>query len=444
MPAVILAALLVAAPADAATPRQATGASSYTSLPADVRVTRDRQVVLQRTFNLQRGQQVLITAEGRLFPSGGRTTAGLRLLVDNVARGSESFIDWTTASTTDPAQHAFSCLASLYLDAGRHTVKLISRRGARDFSVGGRSNLSILVSPARRVFRNGGGQFTGIDVATDNLTDLRDLPTRTIASVRASAGGNEIIVLAAGRSRNQNYAGPYGDAKWGIGLNGNLQGRDTTQMSVQDLFIGAEQEAPMMAQARFPASMIAGNPQVQLLATEFPWAVQPQPPQDLVYRSRWPQLVALTGPFGVSGHVSTTRDGRRWDHTDYLNIGGNVAGSPPLNRWFRVARGTIRVPEGHNGIVYISGRVRFQGDRADAGGNGFLSLRLDGGWVGSVGVQQLRDGRAISQRTCCTSYLAAGNQKLAPGDHTIELMAKAAGDFKHLSVHRECNLLWFD
>lgn len=441
---VVLTAVLAAFSAGVVDARQADPASTYRRMSGNVRVTQNGQVLLTADITLDRTQTVYLQSDGRFYPSHGRTQAAMYLTVDGRLTGNHSLIDWTVASTESPVQHSFNCIGLTTLPAGNHRVRLVARRFDRDFSVGSESNLCVLVSPAARAAANNGGRVRDIDVFTDNETRIDRLPTFTAASLRAPAGGNAVIALASGRCRTRNLRGPWGDAKYAIGLNGNMVSRAEQAMSVQDLFKGAEQEAPMFTHARFSANRISGDPTIELLATEFPWPVPPNIPQNLVFDSRWPYLVALCGPFGCNGHASTSRAGREYDFTDYLTVGGNQPNTPPLNQWNRIARGTIRIPTGHNGIVMVTGKARFQGDRRDAGGHGALRLRIDGRYVGSIGVQGLSNGHAVSQRTVGASFLTSGGAALSVGDHTVELMGRAAGDFRHLSVHREANLLWFD
>jgi hypothetical protein len=109
-----------------------------------------------------------------------------------------------------------------------------------------------------------------------------------------------------------------------------------------------------------------------------------------------------------------------------------------------LAAATLDLPAGHDGVVMFLAKTRVQGDLADAGGTASLHLALDGRPVGSIGVQQLAAPDGASQRTVAASYLAAGDQALAPGRHTVVVYGRADGQFKHLAMVKDLNLIWFD
>jgi hypothetical protein len=68
--------------------------------------------------------------------------------------------------------------------------------------------------------------------------------------------------------------------------------------------------------------------------------------------------------------------------------------------------------------------------------------------VNEAMVQELRKPSGISQRTVCTSYLSSeSGTSLSVGSHTVEAWGMANGTFKsfrHLCIHRETILVWFD
>jgi len=59
-------------------------------------------------------------------------------------------------------------------------------------------------------------------------------------------------------------------------------------------------------------------------------------------------------------------------------------------------------------------------------------------------VQQLAAPFSVSQGTISASYLAAGNEQLKPGVHTIRVYGRAEGSFIHLVFLRDLPLLWFE
>ncbi len=117
---------------------------------------------------------------------------------------------------------------------------------------------------------------------------------------------------------------------------------------------------------------------------------------------------------------------------------------PPVGEPFVLAEGTLNIPEGHNGIIMFTSKIRVQGDSADEGGICTLWITIDDKIVGFVGAQPLEYPNSVSQRTITTSYLTTGENALSPGVHQIKSMIQVDGDFKHLSVHNDMPLMWFD
>ena len=130
--------------------------------------------------------------------------------------------------------------------------------------------------------------------------------------------------------------------------------------------------------------------------------------------------------------------------SDYIVVGGSRTPQTPLRQARLLASGQLDLPPGHDGVVFFSAKARVQGDTSDPGGNVFLWLEIDGRRRGFMGVQQLKSPSSVSQRTVGVSYLAAGGQRLQPGTHSVKLFGRADGDFKHLSVHNDCSVLYFD
>ena len=223
------------------------------------------------------------------------------------------------------------------------------------------------------------------------------------------------------------------------------------QYTVNDIFSGAEFEAPMYCQGVHDPDLWGPGPGgvFSLVATEFPFCVDGSPSSANFVEytvGGTATLVAVHGGIQVHGHIGTDLP----THTlnEYVCIGTTAAsaGCPPSGEPVVIARCPVEIPKGHDGIVFFSARGRCQGDIRDAGGTVKLWIEIDGVPMSSVGVQGLGgSGTSVSQRTLAASYLATGNEALTPGIHEVGLVAEVTGSFFHLSIHNDHPLLmWFD
>jgi hypothetical protein len=235
----------------------------------------------------------------------------------------------------------------------------------------------------------------------------------------------------------------------GIYRNGNHPGPASSLWTINDLCDCAELAAPMFTHAFFPHAQTRWS--ISLDATEFPWSNVPPISEDSVSYSvlRTATLVVLNSGMRLAGAAKS----RLRSFPDQLGtvydgwcIGSDVAfeGCPAAGQDVLLAETTVVVPPGHPGVVMFLAKTRVQAGWDDAGGSARLWMTVDGAQRGSIGVQQLAPPSTISQRTISASYLTAGNERLPPGPHTVQLYGRADGSFLHLVYYRDLPLLWFD
>jgi len=415
----------------------------YLELAADVRIAATTDL-LTALVVLDGEHSVFVQSDGRYFPAVETGRAEVFITIDGAEIGNRSRLDWGPVLSNNPVQHCFNSIGLARLAAGEHTFCLRVRREDADYFVGAGSNLSILIDPAPFAAEKSLSETVrGVDIVTGRFEEGDSLQTVCVLSIPGRAGA-AAVALASGVCQNPNPKGPYGDAMWGIYLDGAFGGRDLATWSVNDLFRKSELTAPMYVHAFLPG----GAGAVSLEATEFPllakWEAEEHEIRYDVLAGGCTKLIVLGGGLSVCGRASSSTPGKEQHIEDFQDIGGTSRESPPLKTWQLVAAGTVAIPPDHNGIVFFTAKARFQGDSADLGGFGRLRIKVDEEWRGSLGIQQLKRPNCISQRTACASYLATGTAALSPGSHAVEAWAKADGSFKHLSVHREAILIWFD
>jgi hypothetical protein len=414
--------------------------SRYAALAADATPAADTAVITA-AIDLPAATWVLVASDGRYGPAGGHA-ANVYVTIDGQKATNDAYIDWS--ESTNPVQHGFSAVGARWLEAGHHDVALVADVIDGPFYVGAGSNLSVMAHPADEVDVASLGQDSG-EFAYTTQGDTPGVPTPhdALASVTvAPAAATDVVALAAARAYHAAAVpGSYGDAMIGIYLDGQNPGNDRSTWSVNDLWTGAETQAPFFAHAFLPA-LGPGAHTVSLDATEFPWTGS----EDTVHYKvgAGSALVVARGGLVVRGSapVSAAKD----DSIDYVGVGTDQGwpGVPAVGTDVDLATATFTVPAGHSGVVLFTTRSRVQGDGADLGGTVTLRLVLDGAPVGSVGLQQLAKPDCVSQRTIGASYLAAGVGALAPGQHTIRAVARAEGSFIHLAMNKDLPLLWFD
>lgn len=410
--------------------------SSYSSLPTDVTVSADT-ALLTISFDLPEAAWVLVHSDGRFGPAGG-SGANVHIEVDGQKASNDSYIDWS--KSTNAQQHCFNALGAVSLGAGHHEVKLVADEVAGSFFVGAGSNLVVMVHPADQVDSLSLAQDSqSFDYTTLGKDPGIPTPHDPLLSTSVSpASAEDVVALASARAYHAGTgAGTYGDAMLGVYLDGKNPGNDRSTWTVNDIWTGAETQAPMFAHAFFPA--LDGVHVISLDASEFPWGGQED---SVIYKvGAGSRLVVLRGSLAVRGSAPISQ---ALDNTvDYVGIGTdeNWPGVPPVGTDVVVASASFVVPAGHSGVVMFLTRNRVQGDQADAGGTVSLRLSLDGKPVGNVGIQQLKAPDSVSQRTVGASYLATG---LSQGQHTIEAIARVEGSFKHLAMNKDLPLVWFD
>jgi|GEM_PF-3063440 len=414
--------------------------SSYASLPEDVTVSVDG-TVLSTSVSLPSDAWVVVSSDGRYGPSGA-LAANVYITVDGGKVSNDSYIDWT--HSTNPQQHCFNALGALVLDAGTHDVRLVADVIDGAFYVGSGTNLAVMVHPAEQVsVRVLGQDSAAFAYTTAGIGDGTAPPHDPVAtSVLALPVPTDVVALASGRSYHAGSgAGTYGDAMWGIHLDGSYVGNAAGLWTVNDLWTGAETQAPMFLHAFLP-SLAAGQHGLSLDASEFPWGGDEDTVQYRVGAGT--RLITLAGGMTVRGSAPISQ--AQYDTTDYVGIGTDQGwpGVPAVGTDVVLSSADFDVPPGHSGVIMFVAKSRVQGDPSDDGGTVSLRLKLDGSFVGPVGIQQLAYPDAVSQRTIATSYLSAGAGALAPGHHTIQAVARADGSFVHLAMVKDLPLLWFD
>ena len=419
--------------------------SSYFSLTKDTRITTHNQTLL--TANVLGEQSVFLCADGGFQPLRA-SLANAFITVDGQKVSNDTVVNWNGSAA--PVAHSFRAVAALRLGAGLHSVALVAN-GSGDFVVGAGSNLSIMTNPAESIQSDVLKDDSAvIAINTPSLKNGVDaLPFISIGDATIDVmAGEPIVLMGAGRSF---YAGAgrkgNGDAMWGLWIDGGEAPANNATYADNDMFEGAELQAPMFVQGLF--ELPEGKHRVTLGASAEPW------PSELGvdgvrYRvGAGSRLIALHGGIKVAGHtvgIDAAHESLRYNRFPYQCIGSSKGweGCPAIGEDVMVSSGTISVPDGHNGVVFISGMTRLQGDRHDKGGRFEMWLTVDGVKKGSVGVQQLSSPSAISTRTVAASFLATGDNSLSPGKHSVQLHVRATGDFVHLAITRNMPVVWFD
>lgn len=441
-----VAALLLAWPLAAAA-----AGSRHVVLADGQRLEHEPVEVMAATVDLPHPAWAYLHADGGLAPLGD-AIANAWITVDGRRVSNESVVDWR--GSLAPNRRAFNAIAAVHLPAGRSHIAL-QARAAGPAAVTAGSTLSVLLDPADEVRSSQLATHSPwLDFDTRGTPEGRPLPRgrgwQAVLSVDAGNAGGPVVAMAAGRA----YAGDRpGDAMWGIFLDGREPPLHSTTWSINDLYReGAEIQAPMFAQALFPSPRRGSS--VQLVASESPY-YRPLMGSTNAVRYRvgsGTTLVTLAGGMQVVGrgydprHDYVTR-GRNLRYA-YRCIGSNgfrpPERCPPTGTPVVLARGLACVPAGHDGEVFFSSRTRVQGDDHDAGGTVTLSLRVGGREVARNSQDLGPRPHAVSTRTLGTSWLASGDEALAPGCHVVEAVGEARGDFRNISLNPDLPLLWFD
>ena len=419
----------------AAGERSAHLASQYLEMRSGATID-GRTTLLAAAVELAEPEWIYVQTDGSYEPIGTGAAAAVHIEVDGSVVSNVAEIDWR--GSTVPVAHSFNAIGAVELAEGAHTVSLVADAPAGSFAVSARSNLSVFVDPADSVKTASVTSASGPHDFTTSGRRGPDVEHRPVASVSVS-GEESVVALAAG---SLTQSGHSGDAMVGLYRDGSHSGNDRTLWSVQDLWEGAELTGPVATQA-----LLASGPAlVSLDVAEFPWESGEDPAVFGLRPSA--RLVTLTGGQDVLGHAKAagTGDPERQDSTwDYACIGTSInwPTCPEIGSTYVHAEARIAVPRGHPGVVLLAAKTRVAGDEADEGGVIELWLTVDGIRRGSTGRQVLRSPSSVSTRTLTASYLAAGDLALAPGTHTVRVLARGTGSFRHVSVTRDIPLLWF-
>lgn len=414
--------------------------SVYLSLPADVQVNADfgDQTLLQTTINVPAGGYAYFQSDGRYGPASYQPQADAYITLDGVTVSNDSLTDYRLS--TNGQQHSFNVIGAAYLAPGPHTVALRAH-GSKIFYVGAGTNLSVMTDAAAAVINNALGQDTGVySFTTYGLQDGGPLPHATVLQNFVSSAGEPLVALASGRAYPW---GGYGDPLWTTFIDGAGERNDSATYSDNDLWTGAETQAPFFTQALYTGAG-AGGHVLSLEVSELPYSAQGAE-NPVQYRvGAGTRLVTLNGGMTVVGKAAPSS--ATYTRGDYVCAGSDQGwpGCPPAGTDALLADGWLNVPGGHNGVVMFMTKSRVQGDMSDQGGTVRLFLTIDGQRVGNDGVQQLVAPNVESTRTICASYLATGSGALAPGWHHVQAWGNVQGSFIHLSLSRELPLLWFD
>lgn len=451
LPALRRAAWIAAALLALLPPAAAAQASRHLALPGDRVVQPGRAVeLLSATIDLEHAGWAYLHADGGLAPAG-EAIANAWISVDGRRVSNESVVDWRGSRA--PNRHAFNAIAAVRLPAGRSRVALHARTADGAARVTAGSSLSVLTDAARHAasaFLDAPSPWLAFD--TRDTPEGRPLPAgrgwTPVLSVAAGNDGGPVVAMASGRAWMSNQPG---DAMWGIFLNGREPPLHSATWSINDLFEGAEVQAPMFMQALFPSPPRRSS--VQLVASESPY-YQPRMASTNGVRYR---VGASTGLVTLSGGMRVVGRGYApaWDYVTrgryrryaYVCIGTNgfrPGKCPPTGTPVVLARGRACIPPGHDGEVLFASRTRIQGDDHDAGGTVSLSLRVAGREVARNAQTLGPRPDAVSTRTIGTSWLSAGAEALAEGCHVVEAIGEATGDFRNVSLNADLPLIWFD
>lgn len=426
------------------------GGSRHLVLATDRLVEGGPVEVLSTKVELDQAGWAYLHADGGFAPLG-EAIANAWITIDDQRVSNESTVDWR--GSLAPNRRAFNVIAAVHLPAGPSRVALRVRTADGAALVTAGTSLSVLANAAAHaVTASLDTHSPWLEFDTRRTPEGRPLPVGRgwlpVLSVEAGNAGGPVVAMASGRAWTSDQPG---DAMWGIFLNGREQPLHSATWSINDLFEGAELQAPMFMQALFPAPPRGSS--VQLVASESPYYTPRMASTNAVrYRvGAGTGLVTLTGGMRVVGRGYAPA----WDYVTrgryrryaYVCIGTNgfrPDRCPPTGTAVVLARGRACIPPGHDGEVMFASRTRIQGDDHDEGGTVALSLRVGGREV-ARNVQALGPRpHAVSTRTIGTSWLSAGDQALPEGCHVVEAVAEANGDFRNVSLNADLPLLWFD
>lgn len=452
----ILAATTVPASAQPGAPDR--GESRYFEVNARAMIP-GATTLRRETITLSQPGRLLVNADGHVLPRSWPcpTAAWLWIAVDGVPISNTTAVDWQKSVVPQP--HTYNAVGAAAVGAGTHVVTLEADGRDGSFDLGS-ANLTVFVNPAQHVLQSqlaadsvpiqipysgrfgssrcGWGGVPWVRVATLDMP-TQDLPVYVLGSGRAQ-------LIASG-----------GDAMVGLLTDGADAGNEPSLLwrathAVQDLWSGAELHG-----AVFCHGVLSGTPpspeylpRLHLGGTDFPASIHPG--GNFSYHvGAGGVVVGVAGGLQVHGAVGKTNGPVCLP----ICAGGYGSGCPPLLSTVVISQGTIRIPPGHDGRVFIAGKARVQGNPLDAASRSTMQLRLNGHLVGSVAMQGLGGqlggwGSTVSQRTLGVSYFATGAEALSSGDHLVELVVKVAGYGRPARIERmsiwddDPLLVWID
>jgi hypothetical protein len=240
--------------------------STYSSLASERRVGA-RVTVLSTSLVLQKPAPVLLHSDGVFAPRSADAAARVYVNLDGHQVTNASSIDWRGSAAA--VRHSFNSVGAVRLGAGTHKVELVAEAIAGEFAVEQGSNLSVFVSPARRVATSSLNDSAGpFDYRSLDLMG-NALPHTRLVSLSADAR-KPIVALA---SADTHVAGHDGDSMLGIYLDGRHPGPNRSLWTVNDTCQCAEIEGPVFTHAVLTGGTATST--VSLDASEFPWRSAP-------------------------------------------------------------------------------------------------------------------------------------------------------------------------
>ncbi len=408
------------------------GQSRYWQLAAPVTVF-GPTTVRSETINLTAPGRLLVQADGHVLPVSwpSAASAWAWITVDGQTVSNTTVEDWQGSIAPQP--HAFATVGAVSVSAGTHVVALQAdaRNGIFDL---GSAGLTVFVNPAAQVVmaqlpadssaiqpsyptRPGASRCAWSNIPWSKLVSL-DMPTADLPVYTFAAGRTQVIANA-------------GDSMLGIlHEHSDVRGEGTLTWrgaySVQDLWPAAEIHSALSCQGVLygAAPSAEYRPRLWLAATEFPPSNHPGQPLSFKVGSG-ATIVGVAGGMQVHGAVAKTNG----PVCQAMCFGGSGSGCPAVATPVVLSYGTIRIPSGHDGRVFISGKARVQGDSGDTAARSSMRIRLNGQYVGTNAVQGVGGwlggwDSTLSQRTLGVSYLATGALALPAGDHLVELVVQ--------------------
>jgi hypothetical protein len=464
---------------------------------------------------------LFVNSDGSYFPASNpsNTIGNVFIAIDGqLATGeiypftrvsNDAVISWD--GVNPPVQHSFNVVGAHHLLPGTYTVHLMAELRPNGhptlggFFVNGRTNLSVMEphatafdevvlgddSPPRNDPPYNFTTYSLPDWLKYVTQEPRPIPIilpdvgwehSTLPGLWFQVGSNAepVVLLASGRAY---WDGGDGDALLGFYVDGFACGNEFTTIAINDLTKIGELQAPMTLQGflgrnnNLPA-LPCRDPQfvpvptapphtITLDATELP--ITPDQPTGC---GPWPATPCGQTP--VKYHVGA---GTRMV---YLTGGMNVRGAEPLGHDinnpsdFALAGGfqepilagtdvtlvshPLHIPQGHDGVVFFSTKVRSLGYANSENGIFFLWIEIQDaqaaslgkrpskviphGHVSSLGIQATG---SVSQRTLTASYLAAGARALqADHDYIVTVHVRVKGDYAQAAVSSDVPLIFFD